>query len=68
MPELIGIISQAGPLGIAAVVFYFYQDKQRQLEEERKERREKDSLVFQYLPVITQQLEALSDLLETRNG
>jgi len=64
MPDILQIASQAGPLGIAAVVFYFYQDKQKQLEEEKKERRETQKLIFEYLPVLTQQIEALVDDLE----
>lgn len=64
--DLTQILTGAGPTSLGLVVLYFYKRLEKQLEEEKAERKEKDSMLYQYLPVITQHLETLTEELERK--
>ena len=62
--DLTQILTGAGPTSLGLVVLYFYKRLEKQLEEEKAERKEKDAMLYEYLPVITQHLETLTEELE----
>jgi|9_EtaG_2_1085328.scaffolds.fasta_scaffold226454_1 DNA topoisomerase VI subunit B len=62
--DLTQILTGAGPTSLGIVVLYFYKRLEKQLEEEKAERREKDEMLYKYLPVITQHLDTLTEELD----
>ncbi len=75
--DLTQLLTGAGPTSLGLVVLWFYKkletrmaeersEWRERLEEEKAERKEKDAMLYKYLPIITQHLELLSEELEKR--
>jgi len=64
--DLTQILTGAGPTSLGLVVLYFYKQLEKQLEEERADRKEKDAILFEYLPVLTKHLETLTEELDKK--